>query len=312
MDRLRALAEAEGFFTRADAFGVGHDDRSIRRALRMRAWVRIRPGAYTFPDAWPQDRESQHRITALAVQRKLGRNVVLSHTSSALMNGLRLWAVPFEHVHVTRRDGGAPRLESGVVHHVGTIAPSDLVDENGVVRTCASRAAIETAALTTVESALVTLDSALHLERCTGEELEAMYRRMERWPGMQRVRIAVRLAAPGAESVGESRARYFFYAHGLPAPTLQHRVFDAAGNLAGITDFAWPRLGALGEFDGAAKYGRLLRNGEEPGEAVFREKRREDLLRDITGWRFVRLTWADLYRPRETAARVRRQLSAAA
>ncbi len=67
----------------------------------------------------------------------------------------------------------------------------------------------------------------------------------------------------------------------------------------------WPEHGLLGEFDGRVKYGRLLRPGEEPGDAVFREKRREDELRRLTGFAMVRLVWADLHRPRETAARIR-------
>jgi len=53
------------------------------------------------------------------------------------------------------------------------------------------------------------------------------------------------------------------------------------------------------------KYGRLLMPGEEPGDAVFREKRREDNLRRLTDFSMIRLTWADLYRGAETAARIR-------
>lgn len=67
----------------------------------------------------------------------------------------------------------------------------------------------------------------------------------------------------------------------------------------------WREQRLLGEFDGKVKYGRLLRSGEEPGDAVFREKRREDRLRELTGFSMVRITWGDLYRPAETAARIR-------
>jgi hypothetical protein len=57
-----------------------------------------------------------------------------------------------------------------------------------------------------------------------------------------------------------------------------------------------------------AQYGRLLRDGEEPGDAVFREKLREDALRETTEWSMVRLVWSDLYRPAVTAARLRRMM----
>jgi len=241
-----------------------------------------------------------------------GRDVALSHTSSALEHDLRLWDVDLDRVHVTRLDAGAGRTECGVVHHVGLTLASDLVERRGTLLTHPARAAIETASLTTTESGLVTLDSALQLQLCTREELDATYALMEHWPGLQRVRIVVRLADGGAQSVGESRTRYLCFTQGLPAPQLQYEVRDAGGSLVGTTDFAWPELGLLGEFDGKVKYCRLLRDGEEPGDAVFREKVREDLLREATGWTMIRFVWADLYRPGATASRIRRILRVAA
>ena len=86
------------------------------------------------------------------------------------------------------------------------------------------------------------------------------------------------------------------HAAGLPAPDLQWDVRDSSGNLIGRCDFAWRGGQLLGEFDGQIKYGRLLRPGEQAGDAVFREKRREDALRD-TGARLIRWVWADLDHP---------------
>ena len=64
----------------------------------------------------------------------------------------------------------------------------------------------------------------------------------------------------------------------------------------------------LGEFDGKVKYGRYLRPDESPGDAVFREKQREDAIREATGWSMIRLVWADLHQPRATGARIRAKL----
>ena len=94
----------------------------------------------------------------------------------------------------------------------------------------------------------------------------------------------------------------------LPETGLQFEVYDEWGNLLGITDFAWPEHGVLGEFDGKMKYGRLLREGETPGDALEREKKREDLLRQETTWLMVRLIWEELFRPGPTGAKIRRQL----
>jgi hypothetical protein len=68
----------------------------------------------------------------------------------------------------------------------------------------------------------------------------------------------------------------------------------------------------LGEFDGRVKYGRLLKQGQEPGDAVFEEKRREDRLREVTGWGMARLVWGDLSHPAETGARFAKLLGRAA
>jgi hypothetical protein len=55
------------------------------------------------------------------------------------------------------------------------------------------------------------------------------------------------------------------------------------------------RCGTVGEFDGKAKYGELLKPGQTSREAMIAEKQREDLLRDL-GWQVVRWMWSDLYR----------------
>jgi hypothetical protein len=77
------------------------------------------------------------------------------------------------------------------------------------------------------------------------------------------------------------------------------------GGLIGRTDFAWEEHRLAGGFDGRIKYGRLLRPGQDAGDAVFREKERGDAIRD-EGWGVVRWTWTDLHRPDRFAAKVRR------
>ena len=67
----------------------------------------------------------------------------------------------------------------------------------------------------------------------------------------------------------------------------------------------------LGEFDGAVKYGRLLRPGESPGDAVVREKRREDGLREL-GFDMIRWGWSDLDVPRTLYPRIAAAVSRSA
>lgn len=40
-------------------------------------------------------------------------------------------------------------------------------------------------------------------------------------------------------------------------------------------------------------------------DAVLREKRRESRIAEMTGWRCIRITWADLGQPERAAARIK-------
>lgn len=313
MDPLRVIAEVDGFFTRQQAMEAGYDVKAIARTLKSRQWVRVRPGAYTFPDLWEAaDPVAQHLCRAHAIARKLGDRVALSHVSAALEHGLSVWNVDLSLVHVTRLDGGSGRIEAGVVHHEGRTTPEDLVERNGILVMKPARAALETASMTTSEGGLVVLDSLLHVTDVQREEMEATFTLMSSWADTQRLVVPVRMADGRAESVGESRWRHLDYAYNLPAPELQYEVYDDRGNLIGTTDMAWPKYRLLGEFDGKIKYGRLLKPGQEPGDVVFEEKKREDALREVTGFGMVRVIWLDLDRPADTAVRMWRLMRRAA
>ena len=90
----------------------------------------------------------------------------------------------------------------------------------------------------------------------------------------------------------------------MPQP--QYKVRDpATGEVVARVDFAWPELGLFLEFDGRVKYQKLLKEGESVTDVVLREKRREELICRLTGWRCIRIVWADLYTPERTAAIIR-------
>ncbi|MEZ5193985.1 MAG: hypothetical protein R2734_16850 [Nocardioides sp.] len=239
----------------------------------------------------------------------------MSHVSAAVAHGIATWGVRLDRVHVTRLDGGAGRLEKDVVHHVGDCRTGEVREQDGLLLTAPTRAALETAIMATPESGLVHLDSLLHLGLDDADGLCAQFERMNRWPGTRHLHVPVRMADGGAQSPGESRGRWLFRIGGLPCPETQFRVHDTTGRLVGITDWGWPDHGLLGEFDGRVKYGRDLWAAHAPeatGDVVFAEKQREDALREATGFAVVRLVWSDLDRPRLTVERVRRRLRGAA
>lgn len=310
MDPLRLICEEQGFFTRAMARDCGYNDKQVTAMVRGRVWGRFRRGYYTFVDIWNVlDERERHAVRSRAVLHSLGDDVALSHVSGLVAHGIDVWGCSLDRVHVTRLDGDASRIEGDVVHHRGRVAAEDVVTVDGQRVLSPARCAIEYASTATSESALVSFDSALHRERCERHDLFEQFALVGSWPGMRHVHIPIRLASGRSQSVGESRGFWLFWASGFPAPERQYEIVDANGEVRATCDWGWPELEVFGEFDGELKYGRLLRPGQDPGDVVFAEKRREDDIRDITGGRMFRLVWADLERPRVTVARLGRYLT---
>jgi hypothetical protein len=311
-DPLRLVTEFLGVFLRREALECGYDDKRIARLVRTKVWHRVRQGAYCFEDVWAVSTpEQRHLILARAVLRTTPGPVVLSHTTALLAHGIAIWGADLTRVHVTRLDTGAGRRERDVEHHVGLVHESDVALVDALPVVVPARAVIEAATLLTLESALVSADSALNRRTCDPDELHRISGRLNHWPHSQRMHVVLHHMDGRAESPGETRARFLFWRQGLPRPELQFPVYDGS-TLVAVLDFVWHDRKAFGEFDGRLKYGRGLRPGEDAGDAVFREKRREDLVRSITGYGCGRLVWVDLDAPARTAARFAHLLGLAA
>lgn len=149
------------------------------------------------------------------------------------------------------------------------------------------------------EAALVPADGALFRRLVTPDALAAAVERGAHRPRNGDARRVVAFADGRAESPGETRSRVAIRRAGLPAPTLQYRTSGFR------CDFGWEEHGTVAEFDGRIKYGRCLPPGQDPGDAVFEEKVREDALRD-RGLQVVRWIWAELSSFDAPAARLRR------
>ncbi len=291
---------------RRELLADGWNDKAIHRMLRTGAWTRVRHGAYTDAAGWNAlDAPGRHRLRARAVLRQANTTAALSHVSSALEHGGSVHGIPLDDVHVTRLDGHLGRHEAGVHQHCGRVEPQDVVRRHGLAVTSATRAALEVTTMADAEAGLITVNSLLHGGATDLRSLRERYASMTQWPGSLATDLVLRLADPRVESVGETRAYFLCYRQGLPAPVPQYEVRDSRGRTVARVDLAWPELGVFLEFDGAVKYEKLLAPGERASEVVLREKRREELVCRLTGWRCVRLNWADLERPEHTAGVIR-------
>jgi hypothetical protein len=291
---------------RRELLATGLDDRAIRRLQRAGDLVRIRHGAYVDSSTWDQlDESGRFGLRGRAVLRQARTSVVLSHTSSLPEYGAPTWGFDLSTVQITRTDGLAGRHEAGVQQHCGRLRPGDFIVVNGVPVTNPARAVLETVSMKNTEAALCVANFMLHAGYTTEHELAMQYVGMESWPDTLAAEIVLRLADGRIESVGESRTYWCCYRHSLPMPVPQFEVSDDQGLVVARVDFAWPEYGVFLEFDGRIKYEKLLRPGERASDVVIREKEREALVCRLTGWRCIRVTWAELQNPARLAARIR-------
>ncbi|MCA0144511.1 hypothetical protein [Blastococcus sp. LR1] len=287
---------------RRDALADGWDDDELARTVRAGGLVRVRRGAYAEDAATGVH---QHALLVRATVPQLRRTAVVSHQSAAVLLGLPLWNVPLDRVHVTRPPGTSTARTAVLCGHVARLRDDEVVQVAGVAVTDAVRTVLDLARSLPHETAVVAIDAALHQGLVTHETLRARLFDVVGSPGSRAAARAIAFADARSESVGESRSRVVLARWKLPVPELQFEVRSPAGLLVARTDFAWPEDRLVGEFDGRVKYGRLRRPGESAGDAVHREKLREDAIRDER-WGVLRWGWADLETPHRLAAKVRR------
>ena len=285
----------------------GYSDAEILQERRSGRWASLRRGSYLDAQTDVElDPVRRHELLIEATLAGLRRPAVVSHCSAAVLLGIPLWSTPLRIVHVTRRPPAHSGRSAQLVFHAADLRPDEVLLKRGLAVTTPARTIADLARSLPFEQAVVAADAALR-RNLTAADLEVATDRAKGVPGSRRMLRTLQFADGRSESVGESRSRVLMTMTGLPAPDLQFEVFGDDGMLIGRSDFAWRGGKVLGEFDGKVKYGRLLRPGESAGDAVFREKRREDALRD-SGARVIRWVWADLAQPERLAARIQAAL----
>ncbi len=310
---VQAICELHGVVLRRELVKLGYDDRAIARLVRSATLARVRWGAYALGDVWATlDERGRYALLCRAAYRRAQTEVALSHTSAANLWAAPLWDLDLGTVHLTRSDGKVGRREAGVAQHRGTIVAGDWVEHDGLFVMSPTRAALEVTTLTDVEHALVVVDDLLHRDLTTPAQLASRYALMDHWPHTLLTDLVLRLTDARSESVGETRVRYLCWAQSLPAPEVNYEIRDSHGRVIHRVDLAWPELGVFLEFDGREKYLRFRREGESVADCVERERRRQHRIEEITGWRCIRLVWADLYQPVQTADRIRRMFRSSA
>lgn len=298
---------------RSELIAAGESDKSLARAIRTGAVERPRRGAYVDGATWrAMTTDERYAVRGRAAYRQARARVFLSHTSAVPLLGGPIWGFDLANVHLSRLDGRTGRKEAGIRQHSGGVAEGDVVVAYGMQLSSPLRATLEVTTMGSVEAGLVVANYFLHRRDFMPEQFRARYDgSVDRWPYSLKTDLVIRLADPRIESVGESRTMYFLWTRHFPRPEPQYEVYDDGVLLARL-DFALPELGVWIEFDGRIKYQPRSDGGEDATAVVLREKRREERVAELTGWRCLRVTWADLENPHRLAARLHQLIEAVA
>lgn len=293
---------------RSTALREGFTDDELQRQCNDGELIRIRPGVYCHADTASElDAIAKHRVLISSTVPKLVVDSVVSHASAAVLLGLPLWNTSLRKVTSTidRSNGGRSSTRTHL--RSAPFAAEEVTVVDGIPVFSPVRTVVDLARTLSFEQSVVVGDAAMQKFGLTHDELLDGLGRWPRRPGAPAARRAIRFMDGRSESVGESRSRVRMHHAGLPQPELQFEVRREDGLFIARTDFALPELGVVGEFDGASKYGKLLRPGQTPSDAIFEEKRREDSLRD-TGVEVVRWVWSELDDFDQVAARWHRAI----
>lgn len=306
MTREVLPTDAHGLVRRSVLRDQGFSDDEIDRLRRTGILTGVRRGVYRLDDGdGPDSAVADHVLRARAAAPGLSPEAVFGHATAGVLLGLPIWAVPLGRLHVVRSRPTGARTRGDLVVRCGTLLRDEIVDGGGGLRvTAPARTLVDLARSVPTEQALVVADGALQaglVAARTGRprpgattpgDIAAALGRATGRSGVGAARRTLALTDPASESPGETRSRFRMHLAGLPAPVTQWPVPGTRHR----TDFAWPDLGVVGEFDGRVKYGRGLRPGADPAEALWEEKRREDRIRR-TGLVVARWTWQDIGDP---------------
>lgn len=278
---LATLAATQGgVFTTAQAKRT-HSGEQIRRLLQRREWLAVRRGVYA--EAPVVAAAPPHLVQVAARVLATDGDVVVSHRSAAVLHGLQLVQPPEQPTLTVVRANGAPVARANDLHSAGMPAGH---------RTTLWALPMTTPARTVADllresdddlQAMAFADAALRsgVDRVA---VEGVLADCGRWPGVRRAGAVWASTDGRAESPLESRCRVWFTRQGLPAPSPQVRIINDRGRAIARVDFLFREERTVCEADGRVKY--------DDSEALWREKRREDLLREL-GLEVVRATWAD-------------------
>lgn len=302
MRKAVTLEEARQLLlSRSDVLARGVTERGLRTMVDGGSIVRVRRGWYVDAAEWEQLWvEGRHLLKVLAVHHEsIDGGATFCFASAAVIHGLPLYRTSPAHVHAVLGPTSRSRVRWGVARHDLTLRARDIVEVEGIRCTSLERTVLDLACRLTPEAAIAVADAALRRTAVRGHEQDDAA--AEEWRselgrraqgvsnrGIRQAREVIALSDGRAQLPGESVSRLHLHRLGFTEVDLQSRVIGPQGEDYRL-DFAFRGARVFGEFDGWGKYlDPTLRSGMSAEAVVLAEKRREDAIRGVTGWRIVR------------------------
>ena len=255
--------------------------------LQSRTWTRMSRGQYASAKL-PQDVMLKLR----AAQDRLPCGFAFSGPTAGWILGLDF--APCEPIEVTIPRGSHARTRAGIKVHRASLAASEVIVRRGLRVTSPLRTVTDLGSRRNLIESVVAVDMATHARLIDLPALRHFVQTHSGQKGIKRLRRAVGLADPRAESPMETRLRLQLVMARLPTPCTQMELHDAAGHLLGRADLYYPDRRLVIEYD-----------GEGHRERLVPDLRRQNALVN-SGFHVLRFTAADIRVAGSIAAQVRR------
>lgn len=242
-----------------------------------------------------------HLDRARALLTRMPGACFLSHASAALLHGL---PVPLAYEESDAVDLGVAAPEraphaKGIRGHRLVLADHEIGDAAGLRATTPIRTWFDLGSTLQVPDLVAAGDVLLALEN--GPTRDALGDLLERHAGergVRRLRTALAVLNPRAESPQESRLRAMLMLAGLPEPSVNREITDRFGRFLARVDLAYDAERVAIEYQGDYHRERAQWKRDITRKASI----------EAEGWRVLEVTSDDMQNRSELVARVRRLL----
>lgn len=255
--------------------------------LQTRRWKRTARGQYAWTGL-PDDIELRLR----AAEQRLPSVSAFSGKTAAWILGLDM--APCEPIEATIARDVSVRARGGIRLRRALLPEEEVVIEGGFRVTNGLRTARDLGSRRDLTESVVAIDMAVHAGLVDLASLASWVNCNSGAKGVKRLRRAIELANPLAESPMETRLRLELVTAGLPDPSVQVELRDAHGDFIGRVDMYYPDTRLVIEYD-----------GKDHKERLVEDLRRQNALIN-SGYHVLRFTAPDLRFRGVVASQVRR------